>query len=127
MVPRRDNQRRRATVATRLATKMTTANILNRTMTRSTITSLLWLLTAIAAVPQNTPQPTNAAASAPQTALPAPLGLPKPGPTNDAPYAPQPILQGGMVLLLYPPGSPFLKADRAREAEEYNMSRSAPG
>jgi hypothetical protein len=35
--------------------------------------------------------------------LPAPLGVPKPGPTNDAPYAPQPILQGGVVITLYPP------------------------
>lgn len=59
--------------------------------------------------------------------IPAALGAPKPGPTNDAPYAPQPILQGGVVLPLYPPGSPFLKADRVREAEQYNMSRSVPG
>ena len=41
-----------------------------------------------------------------------PLNVPKPGPTNDAPYAPQPILQGGLVVPLYPPGSPFLKIDR---------------
>src|SRR5205814_9877811 len=69
-------------------------------------------------------------ASAPGVALaanPAPLGVPKPGPTNDAPYAPQPILQGGVVLPLYPRGSSFLKMERAREAEQYNMSRSAPG
>ena len=59
--------------------------------------------------------------------IPAPLGLPKPGPTNDAPYSPQPILQGGNVIPLYPPGSPFLKLDRAREAEQYNISRAVPG
>ena len=59
--------------------------------------------------------------------LPAPLALPSPGPTNDAPYAPQPILPGGVVIPLYPPGSPFLKAERVREAEAYNLSRSAPG
>ncbi len=57
----------------------------------------------------------------------APLGGPKPGPTNDAPYAPQPILQGGVVVPLYPPGSPFLKAERVREAEYYNVSKAVPG
>jgi len=38
-----------------------------------------------------------------------------------------PILQGGVVVPLYPPGSPFLKADRVTEAEQYNMSQSVPG
>ncbi len=45
--------------------------------------------------------------TAQNTALPmvsAPLGVPKPGPTNEAPYSPQPILQGGVVVALYPPG-----------------------
>src|ERR1700683_1718617 len=60
-------------------------------------------------------------------ALPAPLGVPKPGPSTDAPYAPQPILPGGVVVTLYPPGSPFLNKDRVREAEQYNMSQSVPG
>jgi len=55
------------------------------------------------------------------------LAVPKPGPTNDAPYSPQPILQGGVVLPLYPAGSPFLKSERVREAEQYNMSKSVPG
>jgi endo-1,4-beta-xylanase len=59
--------------------------------------------------------------------LPAPLGIPKPGPATDAPYAPQPILPGGIVVPLYPPGSPFLKVDRVREAEQYNMSQAVPG
>src|SRR5271154_5472672 len=59
--------------------------------------------------------------------LPTPLGIPKPGPVTDAPYAPQPILPGGVVVTLYPPGSPFLKADRVREAEVYNMSQTVPG
>jgi acetyl esterase/lipase len=58
---------------------------------------------------------------------PAPLGVPKPGPSTDAPYAPQPILPGGVVVTLYPPGSPFLNKDRVREAEQYNMSQSVPG
>lgn len=68
------------------------------------------------------------AASAQKLApLPAPLGVPKPGPANDAPYAPLPILQGGVVVPLYPPGSPYLKAERIREAEQYNMSQAVPG
>ena len=55
------------------------------------------------------------------------LGIPKPGPSNDAPYAPQPILQGGVVVPLYPPTSPFLKTERVREAEYYNVSKAVPG
>ena len=59
--------------------------------------------------------------------LPAPLGIPKPGPATDAPYAPQPILPGGVVVTLYPPDSPYLKKERLREAEVYSMSGAAPG
>ncbi len=59
--------------------------------------------------------------------LPAPLGLPAPGAVTAAPYAPQPIVPGGIVVPLYPPGSPLLKADRVREAETYNLSQSVPG
>ncbi len=59
--------------------------------------------------------------------LPAAMNLPKPGPATDAPYAPQPILPGGIVIPLYPPGSPYLKADRVKEAEQYNMSQTVPG
>ncbi len=61
------------------------------------------------------------------SALPAPLGVPAPGPETDAPYAPQPILQGGVVIPLYPPDSPLLKTERVREAEKYNLSKSTPG
>ena len=59
--------------------------------------------------------------------LPAPLSIPKPGPATGAPYAPQPILPGGIVVPLYPPGSPLLKADRVPEPEVYNMSQTVPG
>ena len=59
--------------------------------------------------------------------LPAPLSVPKPGPVTDAPYAPQAIVAGGVVVPLYPAGSPFLKAERVREAEVYNMSQVVPG
>ncbi len=59
--------------------------------------------------------------------LPTPLGVPKPGPSTDAAYAPLPILPGGVVVPLYPPGSPFLKMDRVREPEQYNMSQTVAG
>jgi endo-1,4-beta-xylanase len=59
--------------------------------------------------------------------LPAPQSLPQPGPVTTSPYAPTPIVPGGVVLPLYPPGSPFLKMDRAPEAEKYNMSQTVPG
>jgi acetyl esterase/lipase len=64
---------------------------------------------------------------APLPPLPAPQDIPKPGPPTDAPYAPQPILQGGVVIPLYPPGSPFLNMARVREPEQYNMSTAVPG
>ena len=60
-------------------------------------------------------------------ALPAPIAVPKPGPVTDSPHAPLPILQGGVVVALYPPGSPFLKMERVKEAEQYNMSQAVPG
>jgi endo-1,4-beta-xylanase len=59
--------------------------------------------------------------------VPAPLGVPKPAPVTDAPYAPQPILQGGIVMTLFPPESPYLKQDKIREAEVYSMSGAVPG
>ena len=88
-------------------------------MKKDLITLLLLALAMGTALAQPTPQPT--------LAIPAAIGVPKPGPTNDPVYAPQPILQGGVILPLYPPGSPFLKADRVREAEQYNMSKAVPG
>ena len=59
--------------------------------------------------------------------LPAAASVPSAGRATDAPYAPQPILLGGVVVALYPAGSPFLKSDRVREAEQYNLSQSVPG
>lgn len=53
--------------------------------------------------------------------LPAPQSVPAPGPKSDAPYAPQAILSGGVVLPLYPPDSPYLKAENIREPEVYGM------
>jgi len=66
-------------------------------------------------------------ATAQKAPLPSPLGVPKPGPATDAPYAPQPILPGGVVVTLYPTGSPYLKMDRVKEPEQYNMSQVVPG
>lgn len=69
----------------------------------------------------------TAAAQSGLAPLPAPASVPKPGPVTGGPYAPTPILPGGVVLPLYPAGSPFLKADRVKEAEQYNMSQAVPG
>ncbi len=44
-----------------------------------------------------------------------------------APYEPKPIVAGGQVLTLWPPGSPYLHADRIAEPEQYNMSQTVPG
>jgi len=70
------------------------------------------------------PKPLPAAALPP---TPAAQGIPKPAEATDQPYAPQPILQGGTVLTLYPPDSPYLKKERIREAEKYNLSKDVPG
>jgi len=79
------------------------------------------LLTMLTANAQEPPKPVAT------NGVPPALGVPRPGPTNDAPYAPQPILQGGVVVPIYPAGSPFLNRDRLREAEQYNMSKAVPG
>ena len=88
---------------------------------------LLLVLALTSAGAQNTSQPPNPTGRAVVVSLPAPLGVPKPGPPTDAPYAPLPILQGGVVVALYSPGSPFLNMNRVREPEQYNMSQSVPG
>jgi endo-1,4-beta-xylanase len=46
---------------------------------------------------------------------------------SGAAFVPQPVLQGGEIFVLYPPGSPFLKADRVAEPEQNTMSRTVPG
>jgi acetyl esterase/lipase len=75
---------------------------------------------------QNAPQP-NGAPRVALPPLPAPQAVPKPGPATDNPYAPTALLPGGVVVTLYPPGSPFLKMERIREPEQYSMSQSSPG
>ena len=62
-----------------------------------------------------------------QIVIPPPMGIPAPGPATDLPYVPQPILPGGIVVPLYPVGSSFLKQERIKEAEKYNLSSTVPG
>jgi endo-1,4-beta-xylanase len=57
----------------------------------------------------------------------APASIPSAGPATDAPYAPRPILPGGIVATLYAAGAPELNAARVREAEQYNMQTGVPG
>jgi acetyl esterase/lipase len=85
------------------------------------------ILSALGLLPRTLPNAVSAATPPDLEPIPAALSVPAPGPTNNAPYAPQPILQGGVVVPLYPPDSPLLKNDRAREAEQYNLSKSVPG
>jgi acetyl esterase/lipase len=40
---------------------------------------------------------------------------------------PQPILQGGQILILFPPDSPYLHKDRLAEPEQVNMTNGVPG
>jgi len=69
----------------------------------------------------------SAFAQAPLPPVPPAMGVPKPGPVTDAPYQPQPIMPGGIVMTLWPAGSPYLNAKRVREAEVYNMDTVVPG
>jgi endo-1,4-beta-xylanase len=87
----------------------------------------LVFLTLSVCIAQETPKVAVPAPSAALSALPPALNVPKPGPTNGAAYAPQTILQGGVVIPLYPSDSPFLNRDRVREAEVYNLSKAVPG
>ncbi len=51
--------------------------------------------------------------------LPPPLNVPQPGPSTGGPYAPQPIVPGGVVVPLYAPDSPELNQARVAEPEQY--------
>jgi endo-1,4-beta-xylanase len=82
---------------------------------------------AVAAGGQAQAPPQNPSSSAPLPPLPAPQNLPAPGPVTAGPYAPTPLLPGGIVVPLYAPDSPHLNKDRVHEAEQYSMSKSAPG
>jgi endo-1,4-beta-xylanase len=54
--------------------------------------------------------------------LPPPMEVPAPGPQTDGPYAPRPILPGGVVMPLYPPDSSYLNRDKIRLPEKYVMA-----
>ncbi len=97
---------------------------MTKNLSRSILTLVLAVFAVLLAGAQDAPHP---ATSAPLPALPAPLGVPKPGLATDAPYAPTPILPGGVVVTIYPPGSPYLNKERVHEAEQYNMSQAVPG
>ena len=77
------------------------------------------------ALAQNAPAPSGMRAALPP--LPAPQSMPTPGPQTDQPYQPLALMQGGVVLTLFPAGSPYLNAARVKEPEVYNMSGAVPG
>jgi acetyl esterase/lipase len=81
---------------------------------------LLGLSSPAAKVLSSDAEPTLAAAAA-LAPLPQPMSVPTPGPRTDAPYAPQAILPGGVVVPLYPPGSAYLNQSKVREPEKYFM------
>jgi len=65
-----------------------------------------------------------------QTALPPippPQSVPSAAPATTEPYAPRPIVAGGIVIPLYSPDSPLLNQGRVHEAEVYTMSETVPG
>ncbi len=64
---------------------------------------------------------------APLPPLPPPQSVPKPAADTGGPYAPQAILPGGIVVPLFPPGSPYLRAEKIHVPEVYNMSRTVHG
>ncbi len=99
---------------------MRTVTVMRQTWIAPALSALMMAVLPLSAGAQETQRPAL-------PSLPAPLSVPKPGPVGNGPYAPQAILPGGVVVTLYPPGSPFLKMDRVREAEQYNMSQTVPG
>jgi len=80
------------------------------------------MLLATGASAQNAP-----GRGAGQAQTPPPGQVTAPGTLTPAGFVPAPILQGGEVFLLYPPGSPFLNPARITEAEKNNMANGVPG
>ena len=64
---------------------------------------------------------------APLPPVPVPQSIPKPAGDTGGPYAPQSILPGGIVVPLFAPNSPYLKADKLHVPEIYNMSQTVHG
>ena len=99
---------------------------MNKIFLRTAFASILLTPLTLSSLLGQNPSPPGVP-RVPLPPLPGALNVPKPGPATDAPYAPQPIVQGGVVVPLFPPGSPYLKMDRIKEPEQYNMSSSVPG
>ncbi len=78
------------------------------------------------ALAQNSATPASGSRAA-LPPLPAAQGVPKPGPATDSPYEPLSLLPGGVVVTLFPAGSPYLNMARIKEPEVYNMSGAVPG
>jgi hypothetical protein len=104
---------------------MKTVPIVTRRPVTAAVASVLLCVAAIRGAGGLAAQPPRAAPALPPA--PAALAIPKPAEATDQPYAPQPILPGGIVLTLYPPDSPHLNKERIREAEKYNLSKDVPG
>ncbi len=68
-----------------------------------------------------------ALAQTPLPPVPAPQNVPKPGPVTKGAYMPQALLPGGIVMPLFPAGSPYLNAKRVSEAEVYTMDPVVAG
>lgn len=66
-----------------------------------------------------TPASLTIAATAELPPLPPKMDIPTAGPVTDGPYAPQTIVPGGVVIPLYPEGSPYLNQEKVHEAETY--------
>jgi BD-FAE protein len=86
---------------------------------------LLWIAVLHIAKAQQPPK--EPSPRPPLPPVPAALDVPKPAAATEQPYAPQPILQGGIVVTLFPPDSPLLRKEKINEAEKYNMNKDVPG
>src|SRR5215471_14077088 len=93
--------------------------IRTRPATAAILVSLACAVSLRFVAAQGVPPPPEGKAP-PLPPAPAALGVPKPAAATDGPYAPQPILPGGIVVPLYSPDSPRLRRDKIWEAERYN-------
>lgn len=107
-----------------MKTSIWSNKFISQTIFAALILPAKFIFTAMA---QDVPPGTNAITHPALPPVPEPLSVPRPGPTNDAPYAPQAILPGGIVVPIFPPDSPYLNKDRIHEAEKYSMTHGMPG
>ncbi|MDX2024229.1 MAG: alpha/beta hydrolase fold domain-containing protein [Deltaproteobacteria bacterium] len=83
--------------------------------------------TVLALSPAASAAPARPAVTKPPPPTPDPQFIPQPATSTDAPYSPQALYPGGVVMPLYPAGSPHLNAERVREAEQYTMTSGVSG